>query len=568
MPFKAFNNVHSNTDKHLTFLGKNKRSQSALEYMMTYGWAILIIVIVAVVLYSMGIFSPSSFLSFSGITGLSGFQPASAACASNGQMIVKLSNSLGYQVSVSSINVTTSSGVSVTQPESATLNPGQTQEFIVFGICPKASGSSFSDTITVTYTEPSQPIPGPYSLSGTAKGTSTTPTYNTFTAYNLPGNVPWTVEYAGMNQTTSASSMNFVSLSNSAWQIYPVTVNGQTYYPIYAAGNNISAGYNLEVDFIPMRNLWVTNIDAANVSMIYYNNNTLAKKILNATTGAYTYGLVAVGVFPAGFAVTPNGKYVYVANDNEVYVSVIYASNHSLDKNITLGSGGIGQPGTPVPSIIAITPNGQYAYVVNWDYGKGDTTSVISTATNSLIATIPVGYGPRGIAITPNGQYVYVVNQDNDSISVISTTTNSVVDTIPSSASWGIAFTPNGEYAYAVNSNSISVISTATNSVVATIPVGNGPRGVAVTPNGQYVYVTNTGGNTVSVISTATNSVIYTIQTGAGPNGLTITPNGQYVYVINNGILVISTSSNSVVANITGAPSPCGINYGPLATWC
>ena len=34
----------------------NKRSQSALEYMMTYGWAILIIVIVAAVLYSFGIF--------------------------------------------------------------------------------------------------------------------------------------------------------------------------------------------------------------------------------------------------------------------------------------------------------------------------------------------------------------------------------------------------------------------------------------------------------------------------------------------------------------------------------
>ena len=228
MPFKAFNNVHPNTDKHLTLLGKNKRSQSALEYMMTYGWAILIIVIVAVVLYSMGIFSPSSFLSFSGITGLSGFQPASAACASNGQMIVKLSNSFGYQVSVSSINVTTSSGVSVTQPESATLNPGQTEEFLLFGICPKTSGSSFSDTITVAYTEPSQPIPGPYSLSGTAKGTSTTPTYNTFTAYNLPGNVPWTVVYAGMNQTTTASSMTFVSLPNSVWQIYPTTVMVET----------------------------------------------------------------------------------------------------------------------------------------------------------------------------------------------------------------------------------------------------------------------------------------------------------------------------------------------------
>ena len=39
---------------------KGSKSQSALEYMMTYGWAILIIVIVAGVLYSLGIFSPSS----------------------------------------------------------------------------------------------------------------------------------------------------------------------------------------------------------------------------------------------------------------------------------------------------------------------------------------------------------------------------------------------------------------------------------------------------------------------------------------------------------------------------
>ena len=48
------------------------KSQSALEYMMTYGWAILVIVIVAAVLYSLGIFSPSSSLSTT-ITGFSGF---------------------------------------------------------------------------------------------------------------------------------------------------------------------------------------------------------------------------------------------------------------------------------------------------------------------------------------------------------------------------------------------------------------------------------------------------------------------------------------------------------------
>ena len=534
MPFKALKDkkgedapiyVHTHTAKQSALLSKIRRSQSALEYMMTYGWAILIIVIVAVVLYSMGIFSPSSFLSFSGITGLSGFQPASAACASNGQMIVKLSNSFGYQVSVSSINVTTSSGVSVTQPESATLNPGQTQEFIVFGICPKTSGSSFSDTITVTYTEPSQPIPGPYSLSGTAKGTSTTPAYNTFTAYNLPGNVPWTVVYAGMNQTTSASSMTFVSLPNSAWQIYPVTVNGVTYYPIYVAGNNISAGYNLEVDFIPMRNLWFANNGAANVSMIYYNNNTLANKTLNATAHEYTAGLVAVGAHADDVAITPNGQYVYITSYSSNSTSVIYTSNHSAFKNIPVGVGTEG---------IAITPNSQYAYVVNsYNGAGGNSVSVISTATNSVVSTIHVGTNPNGIAITPNGQYAYVTN---------------------------------------AGGNSVSVISTATNSVVSTIPVGSSPGGVAITPNGQYVYVANQGGNTVSVISTSSNSVVSTITVGSNPLGVAITPNGQYAYVTDfdsNSVSVISTATNSVVTTITGTPSlPCGINYGPLGSVC
>jgi YVTN family beta-propeller protein len=478
-------------------------------------------------------------------------------------MIVKLSNSLGYQVSINSINVTTSSGVSVTQPESATLNPGQTEEFLVFGICPKTSGSSFSDTITVTYTEPSQPIPGPYSLSGTAKGTSTTPAYNTFTAYNLPGNVPWTVEYAGMNQTTSASSMNFVSLSNSAWQIYPVTVNGVTYYPIYAAGNNISAGYNLEVDFIPMRNLWFSNNPAANVSMIYYNNNTLA---LNKVSGGT--GLVTVGTYPSGVGITPNGQYGYVANSGGNSVSVISTSNDSAFKVISVGSGPVG---------VTITPNGQYVYVTN--HGS-NTVSVISTSSNSIVSTIALGSNPSsptGVAITPNGQYVYVASWSSNTVSVISTSSNSIVSTIPigtDTGPFGVAITPNGQYVYVANagSNTVSVISTSSNSVVSTIPVGTGPFGVAITPNGQYAYVANRYSNTVSVISTSSNSVVTTIPVGTDPDGVTITPNGQYVYVANlnnNFVSVISTSSNSVVTTITGTPSnPCGINYGPLGSEC
>ena len=101
------------------------------------------------------------------------------------------------------------------------------------------------------------------------------------------------------------------------------------------------------------------------------------------------------------------------------------------------------------PWDMAVTPNGAYVYVTN-ELGFG---SVISTATNTVTATIPVGKGPSGVAITPNGAYAYVTNDDG--------------------------------------SDSVSVINTATNTVTATIPVGNYLDGVAITPNGTYAYVTN-----------------------------------------------------------------------------
>ena len=47
MSFKRFFKYLEYSSK-LSSLSKTQRSQSALEYMMTYGWAILIIVIVAV----------------------------------------------------------------------------------------------------------------------------------------------------------------------------------------------------------------------------------------------------------------------------------------------------------------------------------------------------------------------------------------------------------------------------------------------------------------------------------------------------------------------------------------
>jgi DNA-binding beta-propeller fold protein YncE len=44
---------------------------------------------------------------------------------------------------------------------------------------------------------------------------------------------------------------------------------------------------------------------------------------------------------------------------------------------------------------------------------------VIDPATNTVVATIPVGDAPRGIAFNPNNGNLYVANIDSNSVSVI-----------------------------------------------------------------------------------------------------------------------------------------------------
>jgi len=123
-----------------------------------------------------------------------------------------------------------------------------------------------------------------------------------------------------------------------------------------------------------------------------------------------------------------------------------------------------------------------FAYVTNF---SSNTVSVIDTATNTVVATVPVGTNPEGVAITPDGTRAYVAN--------------------------------NG-------SGTVSLIDTASNTVVATVQVGTNPEGVAITPDGTRAYVANMGGGTVSVIDTATNTVVATVPVDRGPFGVAIGP--------------------------------------------
>ena len=136
------------------------------------------------------------------------------------------------------------------------------------------------------------------------------------------------------------------------------------------------------------------------------------------------------------------------------------------------------------------------------------TVSVIATASNTVVATVPLGTNPVLVAITPNGSQAYVTSYTGDAVSVIATASNTVVATVPvgtgaSTGPYGVTVAPNGSFVYVTNptANTVGVIATASNTVVNTVAVGSVPRGIAITPNGSYAYIANQAFNTVSVLS-------------------------------------------------------------------
>jgi hypothetical protein len=81
-----------------------KKAQSAMEYLMTYGWAILIVIIVAAALYALGIFNPATYTGRvpTGFTTLG--TPSDWDVADDGAFSIILNNRLSNQITIYQIS--------------------------------------------------------------------------------------------------------------------------------------------------------------------------------------------------------------------------------------------------------------------------------------------------------------------------------------------------------------------------------------------------------------------------------------------------------------------------------
>lgn len=131
----------------------DNKGQAALEYLMTYGWALVVIAIVVGVLIFMGILKPPTAAT---CTGLDKLAYADHTMNSSGDFALYLSNSTGAQItSIDAIPAGDFVGSCVpfvkgVGPSSTTVNATNDFNFVCASTG-TISGQTYKGTLTVTY---------------------------------------------------------------------------------------------------------------------------------------------------------------------------------------------------------------------------------------------------------------------------------------------------------------------------------------------------------------------------------------------------------------------------------
>ncbi len=285
---------------------------------------------------------------------------------------------------------------------------------------------------------------------------------------------------------------------------------------------------------------------------------------------------IPVGKRPRGMRLSPDGSTLYVALSGSpksgpgVDESKLPPPDRAADGIgvVDLASGKLVRtlPSGADPEAFDLTPDGKTLYVSNEDTGQA---SVVDVASGSVRKTIDVGREPEGVAVRPDGRFVYVTSEASNEVDVIDVSRGEVVSRIPTQARpRGVVFSPDGKRAYVTTEAgaTIHVIDAAAHAVLSDIHVpqkGARPMGIALSPDGSHAYVTNGRGGSVSVVDVASGTVERAIE-GVAPRpwGIGTTHDGKALYVAggpSNDLVIVDAPTGVVLKRVPVGASPWGV---------
>ena len=388
----------------------------------------------------------------------------------------------------------------------------------------------------------------------------------------------------GKSTSSVGSGTGFLFVTTDANLVSPFTISLGSGV-ITANGKGVTTG---NLPFVPTalvvapsgKALFVANSNPGNSTVPPAAGNITSYTVKADGTLTAVSGSQPLGINPSDMAMDPAGHFLFVANqgvqsDASGTISVFSVQDTTLTEMFQTPTGTALAAAGPVA--VAVTPDAKFLYVAN----QFDATVTEYKVDQNSGALTPVGApyavrtAPSALAIVlfpdtknPTGEFLYVANTGSSNVSAFA-----ICDQATASCNSSNVNNPDGTLTEVPASGSLPG---------SPFPAGTDPISIAADPTGTFLYVVDKMSNQVSqyTISPGTGFLTAlsspTISTGLTPVWLavragtsTVTATGgtrNFVYVANIGSASISAYAFDSITGLLGVVgTPVTTQGRPLA---
>lgn len=245
-----------------------------------------------------------------------------------------------------------------------------------------------------------------------------------------------------------------------------------------------------------------------------------AADVIDLATGK-SLRRVPLGDEPEAFDISPEGKTVYVSNEDAGEVSFIDFASGKLIRTVKVGA---------EPEGVKVSADGKILYVTS---EVASLVHVIDTASGKLLKNIQAGKRPRRMDFNAGGTELWVTNELDASVSIIDTAKHEVVGTIKFEVKGaraeditpvGILMTRDGKRAFVAlgRANHVAFVDVASRKVTNLVLVGKRAWNVALDKAEARLYVVNGLSDDITVVDVAGAKAVKSIPVGRVPYGLVV----------------------------------------------
>ncbi|MBM2618774.1 beta-propeller fold lactonase family protein [Actinoplanes sp. LDG1-06] len=286
----------------------------------------------------------------------------------------------------------------------------------------------------------------------------------------------------------------------------------------------------------------------------------LAAERVQSVARPTVVGTIRVGAEPEGVIVSPDGRTIYVANQNSRVLSVVDARTRKVSPVVLRNT----------PRFVAVSRDGRTVFVSMYEDDKhtGSGVAVVDTASRKVVRYLDTGHMPYTLAVAPDNKLWVPIHSDGR-LEIFSSGTLRMESDLPVRPNpHAVGFSGDQMRAFTANheSNAVSVIDMRTNAVIRTIPVSRAPHSIAVSPDGRMALVAGYESDTADLIDTVTLKRTGPFKVGRDPQSVAFSTDSRYGYVVNEfdgTVSVLNGKTGKITATVKVGKSPRTVGVSP-----